>query len=229
MATHSQWASLLLLCAAACAAPPPPEGDDDLRTISTEVDWAPFDLGPGDVVRVTVVGHPEMSSAVDGVVIDPKGKLHLPAVGGVHAVGLDLEGLEAQLVEAFGHYLQRPLVSAELLEAGSRVFHVLGQMSDAGPKILDRPLNALEAMARGGTPVRGADRRAVFLLRPHGDALEVHRFNAKSPGPEGLVQVRPGDVLYVRQSGYDDFQEDILPLLSGFGIPAAILGANLAD
>lgn len=229
MTTHSLMVAVLMLLGAACAAPPPPEGDSTLQSITPVVDWTPFRLGPGDVVRVKLVGHPELSTEGDGVIIDPKGSLHLPAVGGVQVAGLDLDGLEETLTQAFERFLKRPMISAELLKAGSRVYHVLGQMDEAGPYTLDRPLNALEALARAGTPLRGADRENVFLLRPHGDKLEVHRFNIKSPGPEGLVQVRPGDVILVRQSGYDDFQEDVLPLLSGLGIPTAILGANIAD
>ena len=45
-----------------------------------------------------------------------------------------------------------------------------------------------------------------------------------------MVAVRPGDLLYFRQTGYEDFQEDVLPILAGLGYPAFQVGlAGLGD
>ena len=84
-------------------------------------------------------------------------------------------------------------------------------------------------MASGSFFLNAADRRRVFVVRPHGDELEVHEFNAETPDPGGLVQVRPGDILFVRRRGSQRFQEEFLPLLAPFNlaVPAAIAVGTL--
>lgn len=218
-----------LVCLSACYSAPTPVDTAGIRTMTTQRDWSFLALGPSDVVRVTVVGHPEMSSVVDGVRVDPQGMIFLPMVGAQHVAGKTVTTVNAELNEAYARYLKTPRVVAEVLDYKSRSYYVLGQVAEPGAKTMDRPLNALEACATGGAFMRGADRESVFLLRPHDDRLEVHEFNLKQPGADGLVQVLPGDIVYIRQTGYEDFQEDLLPILAGLGYPAFQLGLVTAD
>ena len=210
--------ALLLLAAAAlgCTAPPPVH-DAEIRTVRAGSPPGFLTLGANDRLRVDVLLHPELSSSLDGVRVDPQGKLFLPLVGGVVVTGKTLAEVNADLAVAYGRYIQEPSVTATLLEYGSKDFHVLGNVATPGRKTMDRPYNALEALAQGGAFTRGADRKSVFLLRPHGETMEVHRFDSATPGPEGLVAIWPGDVIFVRQKGTEDFQEALLPILSGLG------------
>ena len=188
--------------------------------MSTERDWEFLAIGPSDVVRVIVFGHAELSTSPEGQRVDPQGNLHLPMVGAYSAKGKSVERINTELAELYGKYMKQPNVTAEVVQYTSRGFYALGQFETPGFKVLERPVNALEATSLSGQLLRGADRETVYLLRPHDDRMEVHEFNMKRPGPAAMVMVQPGDVLYVRQTGYEDFQEDILPILAGLGYPA---------
>ncbi len=198
----------------------PPVGDAPWITVSTVPAPEAFTLGPSDLLDVVVLGHPELSSAPDGALIDPQGRLFLPLVGALDVRGLTLAQLNDALHAAYGEYMHEPLVTATIRSHASRTFHVMGNVDQPGVKLLDRPLSALEALAQGGRFTVGADRASVFLLRPHGDLLEVHEFDGRTPDARGLVQVRPGDILYVRQKGTQDLQEDLVPITSAFGLNA---------
>ncbi|MCP3920734.1 MAG: hypothetical protein GY711_34845 [bacterium] len=194
-----------------------PSSDADVTTVTTERDWSWLGIGPNDVLRVHFIGHPELSSPQDGIRVDPQGFLYLPLIGKYDAAGKSLSRINEEVEAAYGEFVLEPHVSTSVVSYDSRDYYVLGHISEPGRKRMDRQINALEALSTGGHYVRGADRKNVFLIRPHGDRIEVHLFNARTPDAGGLVQLLPGDIVFVRQTGVDDFQEDILPILSGLG------------
>lgn len=211
-----------LLALSACKAPPPVEGTIPPGSITTDLDWSAYTLGPGDVVSVTVFRHPEFSTPERGTLVDAQGNVALPLVGPV-AIG-DLTAPEAGLAveTALAEYLVEPSATVTVVEYGSRRVYVLGQVSTPGAYPLDRPLNALQALSLGGGFRPGADRAQVALMRTRDEDLEVHFFNASTPGVDGLVGVQPGDLLFVRMTGAGTFDEQFVPYVQGF---APILGA----
>lgn len=90
---------------------------------------------------------------------------------------------------------------------------------------MDRPLSALEALSEGEQILPGANREQVTLLRRHGEEVEVHLFNAETPDAEGLVQVVPGDLIFVSRTGTWRFTEDALPILQALGYTASQITA----
>ena len=56
----------------------------------------------------------------------------------------------------------------------------------------------------------------------------MYEFNARTPGTRGLAQIHAGDIVFVRQKGTQDLQEDLVPILSAFGLNAFAL-ATLDD
>ncbi len=211
--------SLVALCLliASCASPPDPVVTSQKHTFV--FDGAPemMTLGPGDVVAVRVLGHPELSTSQDGSAVDRAGHLHLPLIGEQSVAGLGLQAAGERIEQALAQFVRQVDVTVELRANRSNVFYVLGHVTRPGAKPLDRAMTALEAAAEGGPFLRGADRSHVFVLRPHEDGLESHEFNLMAPGPAALVRIQKGDVVFVRQTGVDNFQEDWLPILYGVG------------
>lgn len=214
----------------ACIATPDPVFNAGIATVNTEVDWSFLTLGPSDIVRVTVQNHPELSTIVDGVRVDPQGFIVLPEIGSIQMRGRTILEVNATIEERLRSILRSPNVTSEVLTYQSRSFFVLGHFAQPGMQLMDRPVTAMEAAALGGAMLNGADRDSLYLLRPHEDRLEVHRFSLKQPGPDGLVQVRPGDVIYARPTGSWNFQEQLLPILSGLGFNVRnVVNAPLLD
>ncbi len=209
--------SLAALLLAACQAPPLPQTTTppEARTIGQPVEAALFGLGPGDVVLVTVLGHPELSSPPAGSRIDVEGRLALPLVGAVQVAGLLPSAAEALVRTGFTRFLQEPDVTLGVVQHAARRVYVYGELAKPGAYPLDRELNALQALALAGPFQAGADRANVCLLRANGGFVEVHVFDAATPGAAGLVGLRPDDFLFVRQTGAGGFRELVLPYLQG--------------
>jgi len=207
----------LLLAVAACMSPPLAENQvaGEAATIGQPYDPASRGLGPGDTVHVTVFGHRELSSPDLGTKIDPEGYLSLPLIDPVLVRGLSPRQAADAIRTELAEYIKDPNVTVVPLEQVSQKFYVFGQVRQPGAYVLDRPLNALQGLAIAGGTMQGADRETVCLLREHEGFVEVHLFNAATPGSEGLVALRPGDFVFVRQSDSGAFREQVLPILLG--------------
>lgn len=209
---------LCVLLLGACAAPPIPKSTTDVSTAAWEEDWGAFTLGPNDLVHVTVLGRPEYSSPTQGVRISPDGTLSIPSIEPV--VVRDLMPAEAaRAIEAsLASTLRNPSVSVALLELASRRYHVFGAVQEPGPRTFDRPTTALEGLAAGGGIASGGRPDRAVVIRPHGVELEVIAFDADTPGRAGLVQLLPGDMVFVPRSGAARFREEATPYLQGLGL-----------
>ena len=203
---------------ASCAAVPLPESTTEAGTASIEPDWSVFRLGPGDRVYLAVYGQPDFSSPEIGVRVAPDGTLSVPLLGAIPVEGRTTEEVRELIEAGLQTYLVNPSVTVWVVEYTSRRFHLLGEFKEPGPHVMDRPLTALEAVSMGKGILPGGNREKVVILRRHPDGeLEVIPFNVRVPGPDGLVQVMPEDIVFVSKSGVGRFSEKVLPYLQGIG------------
>lgn len=207
--------SLLALFAVSCSAAPLVQGNVPVNSISTNFDWDAYGLGAGDIIAVNVFGHPEFSTPERGERIDLRGNISIPLIGAVKIDGHTTEAARETITEALGAYIVDASVTVSVVQYGSRQVYLFGQVDLPGAYALDRPINALQALALGRGFRPGADRETVALMRTSGSEIEVHYFNASTPNVDGLVAIQPGDYIFVRQSGTGTFREEVLPYLSG--------------
>ncbi|QDU67152.1 polysaccharide biosynthesis/export family protein [Engelhardtia mirabilis] len=203
-----------LLWIAGCASVPPlasstapPESFTDSASL------APYTLGPGDLLRVTVFGHAELAPPEFPLRIDPQGNLSLPLTGPIEIAGKSVVEAREQIEQALGTYLIDPAVGLSVEEYAARRAFVLGEVRKPGAYVLDRPITALQALSLAGGVGDGGDRDQVALLRVRDNELQVHIFNADTPGLDGLVVVEPDDLIFVRISKSGAFREQIIPVL----------------
>ena len=144
--------------------------------------------------------------------------MSLSLTGPIAVAGLT-PGAAAKTIEgALAAHLLRPAVSVSVVEYTSRRFYLFGEVKNTGPFPMDRPITALEALSMGGGILVGANREEVVIIRRHGaEDIEVIAFNAQTPGPDGLVQVRSEDLVFVQKSGVGSFAESVLPYMQGTG------------
>jgi len=213
---------LLWLGAAACSTPPLPEEHAKASTLSPDLRWDELTLGPNDIVRVGVFGHPELSTPLSGTLsgavgsrVDGAGGLSLPLVGTVAIGGMSLEEAREKIRAAYAAFVQEPKVDVSVVEYAARRFYLYGEVNQPGAYTIDRPLNLYQALTYGKGLSPRADRSEVVLLRGKPEALEVHVFNANSPTAKGLNALRPDDMIFVRRSGAGRFSDEFLPILVG--------------
>lgn len=212
---------LTALALGACATPPLSEPTARASTFSTQLEWGEVVLGPGDVVRIGVFAHPELSTPYSqnpsGTRVDPEGNVALPLVGAVRIAGLSVGDARNAVAAALATYVKEPKVDVSVVEWSARRVYVLGEVARAGSFVLDRPLRALDALALAGGLNGKARHDEVVLLRGTPEALEVHVFDASTPDARAFVALRDGDVVFARRSGAGRFSDEALPILQGIG------------
>ena len=124
-------------CAGLPKAPAYPEGaraqfaDHALQLPGLAEDPAPaLTLQPGDSIRVDVASTD--ARAIDGVVVDATGMVHLPLAGDVEVGGLGLTAAEAQIQDALRRYDRLVSVSVQLTDRGGQRATVLGAVQREG-------------------------------------------------------------------------------------------------
>jgi polysaccharide export outer membrane protein len=188
--------------------------------LSTELSNEDLTLGPNDVLRVGVYGHPELSAlphanTASGTRVDREGNLSLPLVGPVRVAGLTMSEAREAITAAFAVYLQDPKVDVSVVEYGARRFYVFGEVETPGAFVLDRPLSIYQGLSLAGGFTPQARRKEIVLLRGEPGAPELHVFDAERASRSGLFALRPDDLIFVRRSGAGRFSQEFLPILQG--------------
>ena len=167
MLTSCAW--LLLLVQA--VAPPGPRPPSPPAGVAP-VDAAPagpvhsdYRIGPGDILRVTVYGHDDLSQTV---VVQPAGGFVYPLIGTVEAVDVAPEELAVRIGARLAKGLIRdPRVTVAVQEYRSKVVYVMGEIARPGPYPLTGRTTVVEVLAKAG-PLSAQAGSEVVVVRPVG-------------------------------------------------------------
>lgn len=235
MLPNHRFTVLCLAVVSSCSTPRPlPHSTATTSTFSTELVWDDLTLGPNDIVRVGVYGHPELGTPLTGsdrgTRIDNEGLLSLPLAGSVPVGGKSVQAARDTITAALAQFVQDPRIDFSVVEYAARRVYIYGEVAKPGAYVLDRPLNVYQALALGGGFTPHARREQIVVLRGKADAFEVKVIDGETPGFDGLVALRPDDFVFVRRSGAGKFSDEVLPFLSGLssalGSAATLLVLN---
>jgi len=158
-------------------------------------DSMPLAVRPGDVVRVTVWGHPELSGEFP---IDENYNLLFPLIGPINVRPLSVVQLRERLNTDLSQLFQRPFIAVTPL---FRVA-VLGEVLKPGLYSADPTLTVFDMLALAGGPTRDANQKKLQLLRGGEnigvsvDAAVIARSTLRELG------VRSGDQIVVPRAGF---------------------------
>ena len=197
MMTASVLAALLGMgCATKNAVP-------NIATAPTEVRQAlepeEFQLGPGDVIDISVWRHPDLNLSVT---IAPDGTITYPLVGTIEVAGMAFPDLTQTLTEAISQYYEDPQVSVNISELNSQKVFVLGD-GVAVPQVLqlDNEMSVLEALTRAGGLNSSARTRNVLLVRGGLEEPALYTINVDAIFTAGqmdqMVYLQRGDIVVV--------------------------------
>ena len=105
-------------------------------------------MGPDDQLKIWALGVEEISDKP--VRIDPSGDIDLPIAGRVHAAGLSVEQLKAELEHRLGREVRKPEVTVEIVEYGSQPVTVLGAVNHPGVLQLSGRKTVAEILSMAG-------------------------------------------------------------------------------
>ncbi len=189
--------------AASVPTPPPPPATADSTS---------YLLGAEDLLTVRVFAADDIPDKP--VQIDNDGTLTLPMIGPVHAAGLTVEQLQANLVTAYKKYFKDPQVSVQVNEFHSQPVSVAGNVTTPGVVQLRGNRNLMEviSMAGGLRPDAGDTVQITRNLNegpiPVADAFtdptgkySVARIDIRAvmngKDPQGNILIKPHDVVTV--------------------------------
>ena len=158
------------------------------NTQSVPLDSAIYKLASGDVVKVDVLGEPELTLKV---LIDPAGAINYPFLGRVQAAGLTVGQLEQRIYLGLkSGFLVNPDVRVAVAEY--RPIYVSGQVRQAGayPYTLGLTVDKTLTLAGGMTTFGSANR--IYLQKAGKSKEERENVGLDSP-------VYPGDTVVVEE------------------------------
>jgi len=154
--------------------PPAEPGDDVLASRQ-------YRLGPDDVLRVTVHGHPDLTQEL---VVEPDGNIDFPLIGRLPAGELTPRELEAAIGERLARgFVSDPQVRVVIHLYRSKTVLVMGELTRPGTYPLPEGRTLLEVLSRAG-PLLTSAGAEVFVLRPRAGSGRTAGPAAVPAGPD---------------------------------------------
>ena len=172
-----------------------------------------YKLAPLDTVTVQVFQVADISRDYS---VDQSGRLTMPLIGRVDAVGLSTGQLASTIEQRLGEkYLRNPNVTVTLKESASRVVTVDGSVRQPGifPAVGSLTLIQAVALARGTDDLANPRRVAIFRTIDGKRMAAAFDLTSIRRGTEPDPQVYPGDTIVVDGSAIKKAQRDILQAL----------------
>jgi polysaccharide export outer membrane protein len=169
-------------------------------------------LGPEDQITVRVFAADDIPDKP--AQIDNDGTVTLPMIGQVHAAGLTVEQLQANLVAAYKKYFKDPQVTVQVNDFRSQPVSVAGNVTNPGVVQLRGNRNLMEVIGQAGG-LRADAGDSVLITRnlsqgpipvdgaftdPTGKYSVAHiniRSIMNGKDPEGNILIKPHDVITV--------------------------------
>jgi len=160
-------------------------------------------IAPGDVVRVEVVGEPQLSA---NYTVAPDGTISVPLAGRLLVGGLSASDATASLAKALAQYVKDPQASLNIVERGKLRVTVAGAVAKAGGSTVPAGTRLAEVIAGAGGILPQADAAAVRIVHTGGTETLAN-----------LVSLARGDATQNPELAQDDLV--IVPALTpGTGI-----------
>jgi len=176
---------------------------------SAQVPVTNYVIGPEDVLTITSFDQDDITGKYQ---VDADGTFSFPLIGRVHAGGLTLRQLQAELVKRLKEgFFKDPQIGVAVEQYRSQKFHIVGEVRTPGTYPLAGDMNLMEALARAGsaTPTAAGE---VLIVRaktqdvadgptlPNRDDVDVTTIELKALQSGRLAQkfaLRDGDTIVV--------------------------------
>lgn len=191
----------------ALAGPSKEEVQEFSTILNSSSDTYQYKIGVGDLVRITVWDHPELTNPagnttgqLQGQVVLPDGTFYFPFLNKVRAVGRTTEEIRIEMTKNLEQYIRSPQVDVTVQQSGfrSQKFYVSGEVGQPGFfPITDVPTKLSDAISQAGGLSKEADLRSVTLQRDNKTiVLDAYRLLFEGDLSQNIL-IRDGDVLNI--------------------------------
>jgi polysaccharide biosynthesis/export protein len=174
-----------------------------------EPDFYDYLVGPGDVLNITVWGHPELtipagsmrSAAEAGNWVHADGTIFYPYVGRLEVAGLNVASIREAITAKLRRYIEDPQVDVTVAAFRSQQIYVAGAVNKPGPlPVTNVPMRLLDALSAVGDLAPDADWQRVTLSRNGQDYPLALQALYISGDTRQNVLLKRGDVVHVSRS-----------------------------
>jgi polysaccharide export outer membrane protein len=155
-----------------------------------------YRLGAGDLIRVMVFDHEELS--VDAR-ISETGNITFPLIGQLRVSGLSTRETELLLARSLidGGFVKQPHISVLVAEYQSQKVAVMGQVARPGQYPLDSSKRVIDMLAIAGGVLNDTAAEDVTLVRADGSRVVIDLKKLFDGDPAVNLGVQDGDTLFV--------------------------------
>jgi len=157
-------------------------------------------IGPEDVLEITVWRNQDLSKVV---AVRPDGRISLPLIGDVMAVGRTAVQLSDTIAAKLKEFKENPQVSILVKEVNSYVIYVLGEVTKPGKYPLKSKTKLLQAITVAGGFTAVAARNKLVVFRIDGNGEKDLKIKASyddiilRDGSTQNIELKPGDTIVV--------------------------------
>ncbi|MCK0152852.1 polysaccharide export protein [Alcanivorax sp. S6407] len=180
------------------------------RGVPAEIDLSDeeydYQVGPGDVLQITVWDHPELtipagslrSSAESGNWVHNDGTIFYPYVGIVNVEGQKVTEIRDMITQRLSRYIEDPQVDVSVAAFRNKKIYVTGEVDEPGLfPVTNVPTRLIDAIGEAGGLTPAADWSSVVLTRNGKDyrlsLRDIYQYGNTSQN----VLLQPNDVINV--------------------------------
>ena len=157
-----------------------------------------YELGVGDVLNIFVYEEPEISQTVT---VRSDGRISLPLIGDVEAVGETPEALAEKITRKLKKFIEVADVTVIIAEAREAVYYIVGQVEEPGQYSLDRQVTVLQAIAKAGGFLEWAKKSRIMIVSGPDTSEKLTYFNYEDfldgKNTEQNIEIKPGDTIVI--------------------------------
>jgi len=151
-----------------------------------------YRIGASDDIEVAVWGNKDLSSVIK---VRPDGRISLPLLGEIYAVGMSPNELKKELTSRFAEFINNPEVTVRVIKVNSMKINVFGNVEFAGPHALTGPTTLLQFFAVHKIPKK-VDLNRSFIVR-EGQKVKVDLYDLIVNGAiDQNILLASGDLVY---------------------------------
>jgi polysaccharide biosynthesis/export protein len=155
-------------------------------------------IGAQDVLDVSVWKEPDLSRQVP---VRPDGKISLPLLNDVQAVGLTPTQLASQITTGLEKFMTAPQVTVIVSQINSQRIYILGEVGRPGAYVLLPGMTILQALSNAGGFSAFANQKNIYVLRQENGKQQKLFFNYREVitgrKTEQDVELKPSDTIVV--------------------------------
>ncbi|WP_348678848.1 polysaccharide export protein [Alcanivorax profundi] len=174
--------------------------------INLSDDQYDYQVGPGDVLQITVWDHPELtipagslrSSEESGNWVHNDGTIFYPYVGIINVEGLKVTEIRDMITDRLSRYIEKPQVDVSVAAFRHKRIYVTGEVDEPGLyPVTNVPTRLIDAIGEAGGLTQSADWSSVVLTRNGKDyrlsLRDIYQYGNTSQN----ILLQPNDVINV--------------------------------